>query len=133
MTKAPEATTRNLRGFGLGAAVILCVFAFFAWRKGGAALPYLLGAAGLFAVFGALLPAALKPLFKVWMKIAGVLAVINTFVLLGVVYYILLAPYAVLLRLMGRDPLELKFDLRAGTYWQDKTAAGDAKTYERQF
>jgi len=133
LIKAPEATARNLRGFGLGAAVILCIFAFFAWRKDGAALPYLLGAAAAFAVCGALLPAALKPLFKVWMKFAGVLAVVNTFLLLGFVYYVLLAPYAMLLRMLGRDPLDLAFDADAGTYWKDKEANADPLSCERQF
>lgn len=133
MIKELEANPKNLRSFGIGAGVILAIFAFFSWKKGGNAYPYLLGASALMALTGAALPRRLTPLFKVWMKIAGVLAIVNTFLLMGIVYYILLSPYALFRRLTGADPLDLAFEPNADSYWKKKEPITDPNAYERQF
>ncbi len=54
-------------------------------------------------------------------------------VLLAVLYYGVLTPIGVLLRLGGRDPLERRFDREAWSYWRPRPPAGDATSYFRQF
>ena len=61
-------------------------------------------------------PAALRPLYTVWMRLALVLGWVNTRILLGFVFYAVLAPLGQTMRLAGRDALGLEFDSDAGTY-----------------
>jgi hypothetical protein len=109
---------RELRNFGLVFAGGLVVFF-------GLLLPWLFErpwplwpwiGAGMFAGTGLLLPGMLRPVFYVWMKLGHVLGWINTRIILGLVFFIVFAPVALLLRIFGKDPLHRKLDNEAGTY-----------------
>jgi hypothetical protein len=91
----------------------------------GLLLPWLFGkpwpswpwvAAGVFAVAGLVLPAVLRPVFYVWMMLGHVLGWINTRIILGLVFFLMFAPIALLLRILGKDPMHRKHDDKAGTY-----------------
>jgi len=124
--------TKDLRVFGLGFAVVFCFFSFISWRKHSPALPYLLGAAAVFAAAGALVPAVLRPLYGPWMKLAKLLAAVNAFIVTAFIYYAVLTPYALVARLLGKDLLDES--LRTGeSYWKDRRPRTDAASYERQF
>lgn len=127
----PEANAKNLRVFGVGLGVILSVFAFFAWRRESPSTVYLLGSAGVFALLGFVAPMVLRPIYQVWVKIAGVIAVVNTFLILTIVYYLMITPYAVVFRIFGRDPLDRKW--RTGeSYWHTRVPRS-TESYEKQF
>jgi hypothetical protein len=109
---------RELRNFGLVFAGGLVVFF-------GLLLPWLFErpwplwpwiGAGMFAGTGLLLPGMLRPVFYVWMKLGHVLGWINTRIILGLVFFIVFAPVALMLRIFGKDPLHRKLDNEAGTY-----------------
>jgi hypothetical protein len=57
--------------------------------------------------------------FYLWMKLGQVLGWINTRIILGLVFFILFAPVALLLRILGKDPLHRKLDDKASTYRVD--------------
>jgi len=59
---------------------------------------------------------ALAPLGRAWMKLADALAWLNGRVLFGAVWLVLVVPYAVAHRLLGRPTLALRFDPGAATY-----------------
>lgn len=109
---------QELRNFGLVFAGGLIVFF-------GLLLPWLferpwpwwpwLGA-GAFAGTGLLLPGLLRPVYYLWMKLGQVLGWINTRIILGMVFFIVFAPIALLLRLLGKDPLHRKREAAAQTY-----------------
>ena len=52
---------------------------------------------------------------------------------LAVVYYLVVTPIGLLMRLFGRDPMRRKFDRSAATYWQRHNPAGKPERYFRQF
>jgi hypothetical protein len=52
--------------------------------------------------------------------------------LLAGVYYGLMTPIGLGGRLMGRDPLQLRFH-ECESYWTDKPARTEARSYFRQF
>lgn len=131
MTEGAPATPRNLRAFGLGLAALLGFFGWLSWRKAGGAFPFLWGAGGLAAVLALGAPAALAPVYRPWMRLAAVLAAVNTFLLMGAVFYLVVTPTALVLRLLGKDLLEER--RREGTYWIDKEPAEGPASYERQF
>lgn len=53
--------------------------------------------------------------------------------LLGLIFYGIVTPIGLLLRLFGRDPLQRKFDPQAKTYWVPHEPTTDARRYFRQY
>lgn len=57
-----------------------------------------------------------------WMKFAHVLAVVNTTLLLTIVYVLLIGPVSLLARSLGKDFLKHRVD-RSGSFWKPKEPA----------
>jgi len=53
--------------------------------------------------------------------------------LLAVVYYLVITPIGLVMRLAGRDPLQRKFDRTADTYWIQRKQPDNSKRYFQQF
>jgi len=70
----------------------------------------------LLMVLGLLLPRCLGPIFKVWMWVGHVLGWINTRIILGIIYYGLLTPMALVMRLGGKDSMRRQYDEATNTY-----------------
>ncbi len=97
------------------------------WR-GHTILPAVLGGAAVaLGVLALVAPHRLGPVHKLWMKIADALAWFNTRVLLGVVYYLVMTPTGIVMRLMGRDPLDRRLKDRP-SYWVARTDAEGASS-----
>ncbi len=107
----------ELRKFGLVTAAALTVLgAIFLWRHE-SAWPYLFGVAGFFLLSGLVIPRILAPIEWLWMKIAHVIGIMMTYVLLTLTYYIVITPVGLIMRLVGNDPLKRKFEPEADSYW----------------
>lgn len=126
--KEAAPTAKELRDFGLVLAGLLALFAFLAWRKGSAMVPCELGAAGLAALAAFVYPAALAP----FMRVLHLWGRLNTFLIMFLFYFLIITPYALVMRLFGADLLDRSFR-SADSYWKKKEPARDMKTYERQF
>jgi hypothetical protein len=57
-----------------------------------------------------LLPSLLAPVYKGWMSVGHALGWINTRIILGVIFYILLLPIGLLMRLFRKDPMARKLN-----------------------
>jgi hypothetical protein len=68
-------------------------------------------------------------LFRLWLKLAEGISFVMTRVILGLFFFGILTPIALLLRLSGRTPLDLGFKDGKASYWVDKTEA--EQTLER--
>jgi hypothetical protein len=87
-----------------------------------------------FLLFGAVLPGALRPVYKLWMGLAHILGWVNTRVILSILFYLVLAPVSLVMRLFGRDVLQKRFDRSRTTYWHERTANRPVQErYERLF
>ena len=104
-----------------------------AWR-GHTILPVLVGGLAVtLAGLGLVSPGSLHPVHRVWMKVAEGLGWFNTRVLLGLVYFGVMTPVGVVMRLVGKDPLDRRLKDRP-TYWVEKTPHPDPRgTMERRF
>jgi hypothetical protein len=119
MAPAPLNTDKKtLREFGLvfaaGLVLIFGLLLPWIWDKAWPAWPWI--AAAAFAGTGLALPQALKLFYILWMKIGHVLGWINTRIILGVVFFVLFAPLALLFRLFGHDPMRRKLEHAATSY-----------------
>ncbi len=67
-------------------------------------------------VWGIAAPATLNPVYRGWMRFGLLLNRIMTPVILGIVYFVVITPMAVIMRIRGRDPLSRAIDRGAATY-----------------
>lgn len=79
------------------------------------------------------LPHTLRPLNLLWYRLGNLLGLIVSPLVLGIIFFVLLTPLAVLLRLAGRDALALKkFD--RNSYWVNRDPVGpDPESFKDQF
>lgn len=114
----PVLDNAGLRKFGLMmAGVIGLLFGlFFPWLLDRSIPTWPWIAGGLFAVPALLYPKALKPVYTLWMKIGGVLGWINTRIILGLLFYVIVFPMGLIMRLAGKDPMQRKLDKQTASY-----------------
>lgn len=105
------------RSFGLTfAAVALILAGIWYWHERSWWI-YALGAAVLFAVLALAAPKLLAPLNRVWLKIGLLLHHVVNPLVMGLLFFGCITPMALVIRLMGKDMLRLRFDRQAASYW----------------
>ena len=81
---------------------------------------FFLAGAVLFLVVALAHPSILGPLNRSWMKFGLLLSrVVNPFIL-GVVFFLVITPMAVVRRLLGKDSLHLESKPSLESYWVDR-------------
>ena len=75
---------------------------------------------------------ALLPLNKLWMRFGLLLGMIVSPIVLGVIFFGLFTPIAILMRLSGRDELRLKFAQKA-SHWIFREEPIKSESFKRQF
>jgi hypothetical protein len=108
---------KELRKFGLIVGGLFLVIGLWplVWRGEGLRL-WAVGLGGLLVPLGLLVPAVLGPFFKLWMKVGHVLGWINTRIILGVLFYGLITPMGLVMRLFGWDSMRRVLVRDAQTY-----------------
>ncbi|MCL4807986.1 MAG: hypothetical protein KJ062_09390 [Thermoanaerobaculia bacterium] len=118
-------------GFVVGGVLVLVGVALAAAgsRRAG---PVIAAAGGLLVLLGAAAPAALAPVHRAWLAIARVLGRVNTVVFLSLVFFLVLTPLGLLLRLAGRDELDRR--RRGVSTWVPYPARNaDPRHFEKMF
>jgi hypothetical protein len=111
-----DASREKVTSFGLLFGGLALAVAAYVTIRGGASWPWL-GAALLLILAGTLAYPVLRPVYIGWMTFAYALGWINTRILLGVFFYLVLTPIGIFLRLAGKDLLDRRIDRRASSYW----------------
>lgn len=137
-TVAPSNKThfspKELRDFGLiMAGMLILMFGFVLPWIFSYSTPYWpFIAAIVFAVVALLRPVLLGPVNRVWLKISDVLGWINTRLVMGVMFFLLIAPIGILMRLFGKNTLSLKISDEQTSY-RVVTKVRDKKHLEKPF
>ncbi|MDX2457245.1 MAG: SxtJ family membrane protein [Gammaproteobacteria bacterium] len=109
---------QELRKFGLVfAGMFILIFGLllpWIWDKSSPMWPWIVAA--VFVVTALLVPMVLGPVYQLWMKIGHVLGWINTRIILGIMFFFIFAPVALVLRLLGKDMLRRRLDTTATSY-----------------
>ena len=128
--RALDVSKKALRSFGyVVGGVLVGVAVFILWRRGwepGTVVYVLGGIGGALMVLGLVLPVILRPIYRVWMGLAFVLGFIMTRVLLTLVFYLVVTPIGLLLRLFGKDPMQRALKPDQPSYWIPKPEQDDA-------
>lgn len=128
------AAPASARAFGWVMAVALLLGSALAFYKGHGSYRWWAIAALLFALLAQWSPKLLEPLNRLWMALGLLLGRIMTPIVMGLIYFGVITPIAVLARWRGVDPLRRNFDRAAKTYWIERDPPGpDPTTMERQY
>ena len=104
----------------LFAAVFILIASWPVLFSAGQIRIWALAIALVFLAISFLRPAALHPLNRAWMAFGLLLSRIVNPLVLGILFFVVITPVALVTRLFGRDPLNQKLDPTAKTYWTDR-------------
>ena len=90
-------------------------------------------AGGLIATFYLLVPASRIVIYRGWIYATYPIAWVVAHVVLAAVYYLVVTPIGLAMRLIGRDPLSRNFWPEAETYWIARRPRRETSQYFRQF
>jgi hypothetical protein len=118
LQEIPELDAKGLRQFSLIFALIVIggfgVILPLASERGFFFLPWLIG--GVFIAWGVLAPTSVRPFYRLWMRFGLLMNAIISRVVLGIVFYLMVLPFGIILRIRGRDPLKRQWDPAAVSY-----------------
>jgi hypothetical protein len=115
----PVLDNKGLRKFGLttGAIIVVLFALFFPWVFDMVAMPkwpWII--AGLLWLPALVMPGLLRPVYTTWMKIGHAIGWVNTRIILGVLFYLLVLPMGLVMRLFGKDPMAREKNKSASSY-----------------
>ncbi len=85
----------------------------------------------IFLVLGLLNSNILTPVNKLWFKFGIILGAVVAPVVMGLVFFIVLTPIGLIMKLFGKDFLSIKFDKKKSSYWVKRD--NPVGTMKRQF
>lgn len=122
------------RSFGLVFAAFFAIIACLPWLRGGEFRFWAFAVSGAFFMIALLYPSILSSLNRYWMKLGLILSRIVSPIALGILFCFTIVPIGLLMRVLGKDPLRLKLDPAASSYWILRTPPGpDPKSMDNQF
>jgi hypothetical protein len=118
MRQLTRQDTRELRQFGLGLSLLLVAifWALLPWLGERPRPDWPLVAGGVIAALALAWPAAILPVYRLLVPVARVLGVVNTWLLLGTVFFGILFPLGWVLRRLGRLQYLTQFDPGTDSY-----------------
>src|SRR5207248_2430156 len=109
------------------------VFGAMAWLRGHhSASVTLWSLGGLLAVVYYAVKPLQRLMFDSWMAITYPIGWAVSHLLMAIVFYLVITPVGLLMRLLGRDPLNRAFDPARQSYWIQHDPAASSDRYFRQ-
>ena len=118
------------RSFGLVFFVVFLLISIYPFLKDGNIRIWSLIISFIFLVLGLLNSNLLRPLNKLWFNFGLLLGKIISPIIMGIIFFLVVTPIAVIMRLLKKDLLNLKFK-ENNTYWIDKS--GPKSKMKNQF
>jgi hypothetical protein len=123
MARKKHSETREARRFALILAIALAVLAGLAlWRHHTTRAAWFAGAGAAIGLMSVAVFPLWLVLFRQWMKLALVLSWVMTRVILSVFFFVVLTPVGLVMRALGKAPLDLRWKDGKATYWIEKTS-----------
>ena len=118
------------RSFGILFFIVFSIISIWPVLSGGELRLWSFILAIIFLIMGITKSRFLTPFNRAWIKFGELLGVIISPLIMGLVYFLVVLPIGILMRVLGKDLLSLKFNKNIETYWNKK----EAKTnFNKQF
>jgi hypothetical protein len=121
------------RKFGFFFTFVFAVAATYFYSSANVSLAYVFtGTASIFLLVTLIKSDSLHPLNKLWMRFGLLLGMIVSPILLGIIFFGMFTPIAMLMRLSGRDELRLKFSHKV-SHWISRSEPIESESFKNQF
>ncbi len=128
-------TSKTLRQFAW--LWLICFSGLAAWEVLGRDHRTFAVVLGTLALAGGLVginrPQNVRPIYVAWMVLAFPIGWTMSQVILGLMFYGVFTPIALIFRMIGRDPLHRARQPSLASYWAPKAISADPRSYFRQF
>lgn len=128
-------TLPSERTFGWVFTGIFLIIAGYLWYHDGKplAIQIFLVLAVTFFAFALFMPIVLRPFNKAWYKLGLLMGRVVSPIVLGILFFILISPIAIVMRLAGRDALKLRKQ-NVQSHWIDRAPPGPSSdSFKEQF
>ena len=123
-------------GFGILAALAYYEKLVFSFGLGEARIPVVATFAAIGAIallFSLVAPAANRFLYVGLTLLAFPIGFVLSYVIMGTLFFLIIAPIAILFRLLGKDFMHRGYDPSAPSYWVPARPARDKDSYFHQY
>ncbi len=107
------------KSFGIVFFLVFFLIAFYPMINGGEPRLWSLGISAIFLILGLLNSKILNPLNKIWFKFGILLGKIISPLVMVIIFFIVVTPIGLLMRILKKDLLNLKFQ-NTDSYWIEK-------------
>ena len=122
------------RAFGLTLAAVFAFVGVVRLALGHSYATWWLGAAVAMLALALTWPATLAPLNRLWLRLGLVLYKVVNPLVMGLVFFTTVVPIGLLMRALGKDPLRLRREPTAASYWIVREPPGpEPDTMKHQF
>jgi hypothetical protein len=134
LTVEDDVRVGSNRSFGITFAVVFAIIGLFPLVHGGQIRLWALACAAIFAGIAFVWPGVLAPLNRVWFRFGMLLHKIVNPVILGLMFFVIITPLALLIRLFGGKLMALDFDKSQASYWVRRAPPGpEPQSIRNQF
>ena len=119
------------RNFGIVFFIVFLLIAIYPLINQGEIRIWSLIISFLFLFFGLLNSKILTPLNKLWFRFGLFLGKIISPIIMAVIFFLVVTPIGLLMRLFGKDVLNLKLNKKKSSYWIEKV--GPKSKMKNQF
>ncbi|MDB3859569.1 SxtJ family membrane protein [Candidatus Pelagibacter sp.] len=131
--KSPEIKLLSNYKFGFFFSTIFLLASLYSYYINSEIMAYVLGTlCGIFLVTTIINAKILLPLNKLWMKFGILLGMIVSPVIMGIIYFGVFTPIAIVMRLAGRDELRLQLK-KQKTHWVNRKILNKVDLFKNQF
>ena len=118
------------RSFGIVFFIVFLLIALYPILKGNDLRIWSLLISSIFLILGLINSKILTPLNKLWFKFGLLLGRFVSPLIMGIIFFVVVTPIAIIMRLLKKDLLNLKYNKKE-TYWIDKS--GPKSKMKNQF
>jgi len=121
------------RKFGIFFTTVFLIATAYSYYVDSPTWMYILGAVSAAFFLATLVNAdILLPLNKLWMRFGLLLGMIVSPIVMGVMFFLIFTPIAVIMRLCGRDELRLRL-AKKSTHWVNRDTETQSGNFKQQF
>ncbi len=128
--KNTEIKIGSNKSFGIVFFIVFLLIALYPLINNGELRIWSLIIAIIFLILGIINSKVLTPLNKLWFKFGLLLGKVISPLIMGIIFFLVVTPTALIMRIIGKDLLNLKFNNKK-SYWIEKT--GPKSKMKNQF
>jgi hypothetical protein len=134
LSRSHVAERGSPRGFGIVFAAVFAVIGLWPLMDGEGARTWALVLGAVFLVLALMRPSLLAPLNRLWLGLGAVLHRIVNPLVMGLMFFAVITPTALILKLIGKDLLRRRFPPGAKSYWIPRQPPGpEPQSMRNQF